>query len=77
MKLSVERNQALIEWLFDDIVLHSDVSLLSNSNDDILPNQTALITNYPNPFNPVTEFSYTVESTGLTTVSIFDISGSE
>ena len=77
VKLSVERNQALIEWLFDDIVLHSDVSLLSNDNDDILPNQTALITNYPNPFNPVTEFSYTVESTGLTTVSIFDISGRE
>jgi hypothetical protein len=77
VKLSVERNQALIEWLFDDIVLHSDVSLLSNANDDILPNQTALITNYPNPFNPVTEFSYTVESTGLTTVSIFDISGRE
>jgi len=30
---------------------------------------------YPNPFNPVTSFEYTLEKDGMVQVAIYDISG--
>jgi hypothetical protein len=33
--------------------------------------------NYPNPFNPITRISYSVAKTGLVTIKIYDILGTE
>jgi hypothetical protein len=41
------------------------------------PAALALNGNYPNPFNPVTNISFTVPSTGQTVVKVFDVLGKE
>ena len=34
-----------------------------------------LFTSYPNPFNPITTISYYQQSSGLTTIQIWDLNG--
>ncbi len=40
-----------------------------------LPNTYALAPNYPNPFNPVTRFQYSLPKPGLIKLEIFDVHG--
>ena len=80
IKLVVERGADLeaVQRLFDDILFITDESLLNTELDlPQLPSTVSTIRNYPNPFNPMTEFSYTVGISGLTQISIYDITGKE
>lgn len=43
----------------------------------LVPKATALHQNFPNPFNPATNLSFTVEKTGTATVSVFNVLGQE
>ena len=43
--------------------------------DDALLHKTALIGNYPNPFNPETTISFSIAVSGSTSLKIFDIKG--
>jgi len=38
-------------------------------------NEYGLEQNYPNPFNPTTKISYSIKSSGLVTVKVYDIKG--
>jgi hypothetical protein len=42
---------------------------------DIIPSQTALLPNYPNPFNPETWIPYQLAEDSLVTVNIYDTNG--
>ena len=50
------------------IIPHNDDPSVSNIN-------TALISNYPNPFNPETTISYFIEKTGNVTLEVYNILG--
>ena len=45
--------------------------------DIIIPESNKLYQNYPNPFNPTTTIEYSVGSTGLVTLKVFDMLGTE
>ena len=42
-----------------------------------MPVRAALDQNYPNPFNPSTSISFTLPSSGMTRMSVYDITGKE
>jgi hypothetical protein len=42
-----------------------------------VPNVFALEQNYPNPFNPSTTVGFTLQTSGLTTLKIYDAVGKE
>ncbi len=42
-----------------------------------VPKVFALEQNYPNPFNPTTTIGFTIQTTGLTTMKIYDVIGRE
>ncbi|KPL07662.1 hypothetical protein AMJ86_03515 [bacterium SM23_57] len=43
--------------------------------DPIFPTQILLHQNYPNPFNPITTISYTLPSSSVATVNVYNITG--
>ena len=50
---------------------------LSIENDELKITYYNLMNAYPNPFNPVTELSFTIPSTSDVHLSIYDIQGRE
>ena len=46
-------------------------------NISVVPDAITLISAYPNPFNPVTEITYSIAEEGNVSISIFDINGRE
>jgi photosystem II stability/assembly factor-like uncharacterized protein len=48
---------------------------LTGSNPNLIPVISELDGNYPNPFNPTTEISYSVRNTGHVTIDIFNVKG--
>jgi hypothetical protein len=46
-------------------------------NDGVIAEEFALIGNYPNPFNPTTTISYSLENAGNVTLAVFDVTGRE
>jgi len=62
-------------WL---IKLDSDpafVTIESDGNEGMLPNQFIILPAYPNPFNPSTTIKYGLENDSHVTIEIYDISG--
>ena len=59
---------------FDRLWNHFEV-LTEESN--IVPEETRLIGNYPNPFNPVTTIRYSLAYPGHVTITVFDLLGNE
>jgi len=52
------------------------MSPVSESDEVILPLQTRLVGNYPNPFNPSTSILFNVSKPGLVEIDIYNIKGS-
>lgn len=42
-----------------------------------VPKEYFLSTNFPNPFNPTTKISYSLQKEGLVTIKVFDVLGNE
>jgi len=68
-----------LEYYTPDAEIHIDnfsVSVThSEHNPTIQPMQTALLSNYPNPFNPVTTISYTVAKDSPVSIDVYNIKG--
>jgi hypothetical protein len=61
-------------WI--DYIIFPPVAGEVGSNEDLLPNVTKLIGNYPNPFNPETTISFSVKQTSsFVNIDIFNIKG--
>jgi hypothetical protein len=54
-----------------------DISVGINGNGNQLPDGYTLEQNYPNPFNPSTTINFTLPSSSLVSIQIFDVSGKE
>jgi hypothetical protein len=50
-------------------------SLSRESRNNIMPLSYNISEAYPNPFNPVTSFEYTMPEDGMVQVAVFDITG--
>jgi hypothetical protein len=48
-----------------------------NDGTPYFPTQFNLYPNYPNPFNPNTQINYSIKSTGLATMKVYDLLGTE
>jgi len=62
---------------FDD--LRYDKVVFTSVDEDAafseLPSETELMNNYPNPFNPTTNFRFRLAETGFTKLTIYDLTG--
>ncbi|MBZ0178161.1 MAG: T9SS type A sorting domain-containing protein [Melioribacteraceae bacterium] len=47
------------------------------SQDEAIPSEYKLYTNYPNPFNPSTRIKYSIPEEAFVTIKVFDILGAE
>ncbi len=63
------------EWIIDDIVLHSDSTVLNTNPNSIIPNTFRLLQNYPNPFNPTTTIQYELPYRSYVHITIYDLLG--
>ena len=66
-----------VKWFIDDVVLHSDTSVLHIESDPVLPSQFTLHQNYPNPFNPLTKIGIGVPEQSQVKVTVYDLMGRE
>ena len=41
----------------------------------MIPDEIAISRNYPNPFNPLTKFVYTINNPGVASLKIYDVTG--
>ena len=55
--------------------IHIASAYLSLSRDRLIPQQNALLANYPNPFNPMTWIPYALAQDAYVTLYIYDVSG--
>ncbi len=53
----------------------SSSNAVQQSNN--IPTEFALAQNYPNPFNPTTTIAYSLETSGMTKVSVYDLRGNK
>ena len=65
-----------LETVFGDNNSMND-ALLSNDKFAFMPNEFALLGNYPNPFNPVTTLQFDLDYLSNVKVTIFNIRGNE
>ena len=63
------------EMYIDDLLLSMDV--VSDVEDEIQPLTFQLKQNYPNPFNPTTQIKFSIKESGLVSLKVFDILGTE
>jgi aminopeptidase N len=54
-----------------------DLSIVTNVENQAIPDEFSLEQNYPNPFNPSTKIKYTIASENFVTLKIFNILGKE
>ncbi|HNX00204.1 MAG TPA: choice-of-anchor J domain-containing protein [Candidatus Cloacimonadota bacterium] len=53
----------------------SNVITIVGNDDPVIPARTALNGNYPNPFNPTTDISFSLNKAGFVTIEIFNTQG--
>ena len=71
----LEVNGASCQFGLDDIYWSAGEEILAISNFDTSSDRLLLKDNYPNPFNPTTQISYTLPEDELVTITIYDMSG--
>lgn len=78
-KLTSEKSDVILEYLDFRNTNCEKVEYVLKGSDDIkeLPNESFLLKNYPNPFNPNTEISYSIPEgkDGICKLEIYDIRG--
>lgn len=63
---------------FDDLRYDRVVFTSIDDEDNAfseLPSETELMSNYPNPFNPTTNFRFRLAETGFTKLTVYDLTG--
>ncbi len=55
--------------------LNIEMQIIVPNNDPSVNTITSLIGNYPNPFNPKTQISFNLRTSGLVSIKIYDIKG--
>jgi len=55
----------------------ADITFSTGVDDPVLAEDFILLSNYPNPFNPVTTISYSLRTSGDIKLSIYDLLGQE
>jgi photosystem II stability/assembly factor-like uncharacterized protein len=61
-------------------ILHTTnagVTFIEEPRVEIVPSNLSLSQNFPNPFNPVTSFTYSIPDETNVTIKVFDITGNE
>jgi len=69
-----------IAGYFDNVVvepIEPFVSVEEKRFENSLPQEFALQQNFPNPFNPTTNISYQIKTTGQVSLAIYDVLGSK
>lgn len=74
LKVAVDDGAKAIEgW----DVWGEDFTVTGNINDTSRPSDFALLSSYPNPFNPTAVISYTIREASPVTIDIFNITGAK
>gem|GEM_PF-64659 len=63
--------------LMNKLLNFFDYTVSTNQNYSDIPNHYSLTQNYPNPFNPTTKLSYSIAQSGLVTLKVYDVLGTE
>ncbi len=53
------------------------ITILNNLAQNIVPNKFILSQNFPNPFNPATAIKYSIPTSGLVMLKVYDVLGRE
>ena len=64
-------------YYFDDLVIQVERSTVSNAEAGHLVYDFRLLSNYPNPFNPITVIRYELKMKTNVKINIFDLLGKE
>ena len=80
--LSILTPETVQQWLaeaeqlqFTDAISHRGIAVLEHLLAALIPKETALLANYPNPFNPETWIPYQLSKPAEVTLTIYDIHG--
>tara|TARA_B100000575_G_C23041802_1_gene599645 strand:- start:786 stop:1190 length:405 start_codon:yes stop_codon:yes gene_type:complete len=72
----LEVNGASCEFALDDIYWVGGGTVhITNENKDLISQKFILYDNYPNPFNPSTNISYSISNRKHVSINIFDLNG--
>jgi hypothetical protein len=59
------------------LIIETDSAVHERTTHELLPKENRLYPNYPNPFNPSTQITYSLANTAEVTLRVFDILGRE
>jgi hypothetical protein len=73
--LHIDPNNILVSTPSEDTYEEPDDPIISDSDEVLLPSKLTLYQNFPNPFNPTTNISYTVPEASVVSIKIYNIKG--
>jgi len=68
-------NFGFMRWMIDDVIFHTDPTLVGIKDVALTPGTFSLKQNYPNPFNPSTRIEYSLPEPLDVKFSIYDLMG--